>query len=93
MQFYTRHITQNTPTVQQPRTHTHHSYFYARHITVALEVGAKWDPRTLEGKAVVDEPFVFGTDDVAKSVRPADTGAPVNGGFEQLNADGTPVGW
>ena len=37
------------------------AYFKQRHIDVALVSGSRWDPRTLEGKFVKDEPFTLGT--------------------------------
>ena len=68
-------------------------YCKDRHIAMTVTVGAKWIPQTLEGKQVAREPFRFGPDGIAKAVRPSATGAPINGDFERINADGTPVGW
>ena len=46
------------------------AYFRQRHISVALQIGGKWDPRTLEGKAVVHEPFAFSPSNAAVAIRP-----------------------
>ena len=54
-------------------------YFTERHIALAVYVGSKWDPRTLEGKFVSKEPFVFkegvgqAEDSIARPVRNAST--------------------
>ena len=86
------------------------TYFRDRHINFAVIVNSNWDPRTLEGKFVRDEPFKFddaavsgtgakgpassGGTGIARPLRNSSTGAPVNGNFEQVQADGkTPVGW
>ena len=68
------------------------AYFKALHIEAVLPVGSKWDPRTIEGKAVAHEPFHLGADGTARATRPAALPL-VNGDFEQLRADGTPLGW
>jgi hypothetical protein len=70
------------------------AYFRARHIAVGLIAQSKWDPRTLEGKLVRDEPFTIGADGQAHAARPVEMNEPRNGDFERLGPDGkTPVGW
>ena len=52
------------------------------------------DSRVLEGKWVRDEPFTFRDDGTVAAVIPSTTGQPVNGDFDEVQADGlTPVGW
>lgn len=69
------------------------AYFSQRHITVALVVGAKWDPRTLEGKYVQGEPFEWDDAGVARPLLPVETGEPLNGDFEEVDASGAPKHW
>ena len=91
------------PSAVSTRAHLENKrYFEERHIKVCMVIGAKYDPRTLEAKAVTGEPFVFADgSDIATALTPSATGDPINGDFEDVHnvtlpGGGValmPVGW